>query len=235
MISAIFFDLYGTLIDIRTDEHDPWVYSLLSQYLSYHSVKMSPEELKEAYFNEIERHFEHSEEEYPEVNVSEIFQEIMLKNGNTKYAKAVFLDMALLFRSLTMRQFGLFPSVTDTLTHLDASYRMAIISDAQRIFAGPEIEKLGLDRFFKHRIFSSRFGFKKPDVRLFEFAMKKLRVKPEESIYIGDNPQRDLIGAKRAGMRCILFRSEYLEYGDLIPDGCFFDYSVLEDILNAIL
>src|SRR4030042_5014153 len=235
MISAIFFYLYGTLIDIRTDEHDPWVYSFLSQYLSYHSVKVSPEELKEAYFNEIRRHFEQSEEEYPEVNVSEIFHEIMLKNGNTKYAKAVFRDTALLFRSLTMRHFCLFPSVTDTLTRLAEGYQMAIISDAQWIFAGPEIEMLGLDRFFKHRIFSSRLGFKKPDVRLFELAMKKLGVKPEESIYICDNPQRALVGAKRAGMKCILFRSECLEYSDLIAEGCFFDYSVLENILNAIL
>jgi putative hydrolase of the HAD superfamily len=235
MIKAIFFDLYKTLIDIKTDEYDPWVYSLLSQYLSYHSVNISPEELKEAYFNGIEKHFKQSEEEHPEVDISEIFHEIMLKYGNTKYAKAVFRDTALLFRSLTMRHFGLFPSVTDTLTRLGEGYRMAIISDAQCIFAEPEIEMLGLDQFFKHRIFSSRFGFKKPDIRLFELAMKKLGVKPEESIYIGDNPQRDLIGAKRAGMRCILFRSECLEYADLIADGCFFDYSVLENILNAIL
>ncbi len=233
MIKAIFFDLYGTLIDIGTD--DPWVYSLLSQYLSYHSVNTSPEELKEAYFNGIERHFEQSEEDHPEVDVCKIFHEIMHKYGNTKYDEAIVRDTALLFRSLTMRHFGLFPSVTDTLTRLDEGYQMAIISDAQWIFAGPEIEMLGLDRFFEHRILSSRFGFKKPDVRLFDLAMEKLGVKPEESVYIGDSPQRDLIGAKRAGMKCILFRSECLEYGDLIPDGCFFDYSVLENILDVVL
>ena len=148
MIKAIFFDLYGTLIDIGTDEHDPWVYSLLSQYLSYHSVNISPEELKEAYFNGIERHFEQSEEEHPEVDVSEIFHEIMHKYGNTEYDEAVVRDTALLFRLLTMRHFGLFPSVTDTLTRLNEGYQMAIISDAQWIFAVPEIEMLGLDRFF---------------------------------------------------------------------------------------
>jgi putative hydrolase of the HAD superfamily len=234
MKKAIFFDLYGTLIDIRTDEHDPWVYSVLSKYLSYHSVNITPEELKETYLGRIEQHFEKSGEEYPEVDINEIFNEIMHQYGNKKYDEAAVSDTALLFRSLTIRQFGLFPSVADTLTRLYENYNMAIISDAQWAFTEPEIEMLGLDQFFRFIILSSRFGFKKPDVRLFELAMKNLDVKPEESIYIGDIPQRDLVGAKRAGMKCILFRSECLEYSNLIADGCFFDYSFLENILNAI-
>lgn len=94
------------------------------------------------------------------------------------------------------------------LTHVRKKYRIAIISDAQWVFAEPEMKTLGLDRFFTLRIFSSRFGFKKPDVRLFELAMEKLRVRPEGSIYIGDNLQKDLVGAKRAGMKFILFGSE---------------------------
>jgi len=234
MKKAIFFDLYGTLIDIRTDEHDPWVYSVLSQYLSYHSVNIKPEELKEAYFGRIEQHFEQSEEEYPEVDIQGIFNEIMHQYGNKRYAEAIVSDTALLFRSLTIRHFDLFPFLADTLTRLSKDYSMAIISDAQWVFAEPETEMLGLDRFFELRILSSHFGFKKPDVRLFDIAMEKLEAKPEESIYVGDVLQRDLVGAKKAGMKCILFRSECLEHADLIADGCFFDYSVLENIISAI-
>lgn len=235
MKKTIFFDLYGTLIDIKTDEYDLWVYSTLSQYLSYHSVKIAPDELKDAYFEGIQRHFEQSTEAHPEVDVYEIFHEIMHRYSNKRYSKAIVIDTALQFRSLTRRHFGLFPELFDTLARLSEKYRMSIISDAQWIFAEPEIEMLGLDRFFKLRIFSSRFGFKKPDVRLFEYAMEKLKVKPEESIYIGDNHHKDLVGSKKAGMKCILFRSECLEYDDFAPDGCFFDYSVLENIINAIL
>jgi putative hydrolase of the HAD superfamily len=96
------------------------------------------------------------------------------------------------------------------------------------------MKMLGLDRFFKLRILSSRFGFKKPDVRLFKIAMEKLRVRPEESVYIGDDPRKDLTGSKRAGMKCVLFRSECSWYNDFTPDGCFFDYSMLEDIIYGI-
>jgi putative hydrolase of the HAD superfamily len=97
------------------------------------------------------------------------------------------------------------------------------------------MEMLGLDRFFNLRILSSRFGFKKPDVRLFTTAMGKFGVMPEESLYIGDNLQKDLLGAKRAGMRFIFFGQEFQQYNDLKPDGGFRDYSELERVISEIL
>jgi putative hydrolase of the HAD superfamily len=234
MKKAVFFDLYGTLIDIKTDEYDPWVYSVLSQFLSYHSVRISLEELKESYFKGIEQQLRQSKESHPEADVYKVFHRVMLIHAGRRYSKGIVIDTAMLFRSLTRKHFGLFPSVLDTLTSLGKKYKVAIISDAQWVFAEPEMKMLGLDRFFKLRILSSRFGFKKPDVRLFKIAMEKLRVRPEESVYIGDDPRKDLTGSKRAGMKCVLFRSDSLPYNDFTPDGRFFDYSVLEDIIHAI-
>jgi len=232
VIKAIFFDLYGTLIDIRTDEQDPWVYAILSRYLQYHLVQVRAEELKEVYFGEIEQQFRKSREVYPEVDVYKIFSIIMNKYGNRWYPKNVIVDSAMLFRSLTIRQFGLFPHLFEILTEVEAQYKIAIISDAQWVFAEPEVEILGLDRFFQHKILSSHYGYKKPDVRLFQTAMKKLRVKPDESLYIGDNLRKDLVGAKKAGMRFIYFGQEIQEYNGFKPDGVFSDYSELERVIS---
>ena len=234
MIKAIFFDLYGTLIDIRTDEQDPWVYAILSRYLQYHLVQIGAEELKEVYFGEIEQQFRKSREDYPEVDVYKIFSIIMNKYGNRWYPKSVIVDTAMLFRSLTIRQFGLFPHLFETLIQLEGQYKIAIISDAQWVFAEPEMEMLSLDRFFQHRILSSHHRYKKPDVRLFQTAMKKLRVKPEESLYIGDNLRKDLVGAKKAGMRFIYFGQGIQAYNGFKPDGVFSDYSELEKVIAEV-
>jgi putative hydrolase of the HAD superfamily len=234
MIKAIFFDLYGTLINIRTDEQDPWVYAILSRYLQYHLVQVGAEELKEVYFREIEQQFRKSREVYPEVDVYKIFSIIMNKYGNRWYPKSVIVDTVMLFRSLTIRQFGLFPHLFEILTEVEAQYKIAIISDAQWVFAKPEVEMLGLDRFFQHKILSSHYGYKKPDTRLFQEAMKKLRVKPEESLYIGDNLRKDLVGAKKAGMRFIYFGQEIQEYNGFKPDGFFSDYSELKRVISEI-
>jgi putative hydrolase of the HAD superfamily len=234
MKKGIFFDLYGTLIDILTDEVDPWVYSTLSRYLSYRDIRIAPKELKKAYFEDIQSQLRQSNESYPEVDVYKIFSNMMHRYGNKTYSKSAIVDTAVLFRSLTMRRFEVFQGVYDVLASLLEKYELALISDAQWTFAEPEMAMLGLTPFFKFRILSSRFGFKKPDVRLFDMAMKKLMIKTEESVYIGDNPQKDLMGAKKAGMTFILFRSEFKPCNDLQPDRHFNDYSELLKIIEEI-
>jgi putative hydrolase of the HAD superfamily len=234
MKKGIFFDLYGTLIDILTDENDPWVYSTLSRYLSYRDIKIGPKELKKTYFEDIQSHLKQSNQTYPEVDVYKIFSNMMHRYGSKQYPKSAIIDTAVLFRSLTMRRFEVFQGVYEVLESLLEKYELALISDAQWVFTEPEMAMLGLTQFFKVRILSSRFGFKKPDVRLFEIAMKKLMIQPEGSVYIGDNPPKDLIGAKKAGMKFILFRSEYKPNNDFQPDGHFNDYSELLKILEEM-
>jgi putative hydrolase of the HAD superfamily len=234
MIKAIFFDLYGTMIDIRTDEDDYMVYEMLSRYISYHSVSISAEELKRAYSERVKFYLNKDREEYPEIDVYKIFFEIIHGYGKKRYSRRIISDISMLFRSLTIRRFGVFDNLYDVLVSLLKKYKIAIISDAQWVFAEPEMAILGLDRFFKTRILSSKFGFKKPDIRLFHHAMKKLGVTPGESIFIGDNPSKDLVGAKKAGMNFVFFRGECKEYEGFKPDGCFYNYKELENVLNTI-
>ena len=234
MKKGIFFDLYGTLIDILTDEYDPGVYSTLSRYFSYRGIKIAPKELKKTYFEDIQSQLKQSNETYPEVDVYKIFSNMMHRYGNKQYSKSAIVDAAVLFRSLTMRRFGVFQGVYEVLESLLEKYELALISDAQWVFTEPEMAMLGLTPFFKFRILSSRLGFKKPDVRLFDMAMKKLMINPEESVYIGDNPQKDLVGAKKAGMKFILFRSEFKPYNDFQPDRHFNDYSELLKIIEEM-
>lgn len=235
MKKAVFFDIYGTLIDIKTDEYDPHVYASLSRYLSYHLVKISPDELKKRYFELIEQQMKQSGEVFPEVDVYEVFYAIMHKYGSREYSKGTVSDISMLFRSLTIRQFGIFPNLYETLVSICEKYKTAIISDAQWVFTEAEISMLGIEQFFHTRVLSSRYGFKKPDVRAFEVAMEKLRANPEDSVYVGDNPPKDLVGAKKAGMKCILFRSKSMECEGFRADGYFFDYSELEKILYEVL
>ncbi len=235
MKKAVLFDLYGTLIDIRTDEHDPYVYTMLSRYLGYHAVDIAADEMKRSYFEGIQQCIDESKEIHPEVDVYKIFFNMMNKYGKKRSSKGIVIDVATLFRSLTMRQFGVFEGVYDVLVALSAQYKTAIISDAQWLYAEPEIAKLGLDQFFEVRILSSRFGFKKPDPRLFRAAMEKIGVSPEDCIYVGDNPCKDMGGAKRVGMKFILFRSECREYNGHEPDRCFHDYADFMKILSGLL
>jgi putative hydrolase of the HAD superfamily len=204
---AVVFDLYGTLIDIRTDEGDPGVWWALAQYLGYLGVAIGSEELRGQYQARIEFQLKTSPHPHPEVDVFAVFRDIFAAYGKMRVSREKIITAAMLFRSLSRRQFGLFPDVPAVLRRLRPRFRLALVSDAQWVFTEPELEMTGLRDLFEVRVLSSRLGFKKPDPRLFAKALAALHVAPEHAVYIGDNPARDLVGARRAGMKSILFRA----------------------------
>jgi len=86
---------------------------------------------------------------------------------------------------------------------LDLPFEKAILTSNARFL----IEGLGLGRFFK--IFTPKeTKFLKPDPRAFLTPLKKLKVKPEETIIVGNELERDLIPAKNLGMTVILIDRE---------------------------
>ena len=52
---------------------------------------------------------------------------------------------------------------------------------------------------------SERAGFTKPDPRIMEIALKRLRLHPEEAVYVGDDPHVDGLAANRASMPFVWF------------------------------
>ena len=230
---ALIFDLYGTLIDIETNEEDLSVYAALSRYLAYYQVRIGPEDLKAAFFGEVSLQIRAAA--HREVDVFEIFSTIMHRHGGKRFPPEEALSSTVLFRSLTMRRFGLFPGVRAFLEEMSGNFLTALVSDAQWAFAEPELRMLDLERYFQSKIISSRIGYRKPDPRPFEAAMRELKVHPEECVYIGDSPERDLQGARNAGIRCVLFGKGAGPFGGLSPDASFNRYEELYSILPGLL
>lgn len=231
-IKALVFDLYGTLVNIRTDESDPDVYRQLSRFLSYNHVYVEPEQLRRFYSDKIKAHLAKSRELFPDVDVLKIFSEITHEYGVGRRELRLPLYTARLFRSLSRRVFEPFPGVHDMLGRLQDRYPLALVSDAQRCYTEPEIEALKLGGFFEHIFLSSDHGFRKPDPKYFRMALDALGVKPSEAVYIGDNAYRDLLGAHKTGMRMVLVRSDETEYEGLTPDAYIEDIAALEEVLE---
>jgi putative hydrolase of the HAD superfamily len=94
-----------------------------------------------------------------------------------------------------------------------------------------------LSAFFDSVIFSCDVGILKPETEIYQLAMKRLNVKPEESIFIGDGGSNELFGARRAGMKTIF--SEYLDCKSKIQKEMIIKYSdyhieSFDDILKYI-
>jgi putative hydrolase of the HAD superfamily len=202
-IRAVIFDCYRTLIDIRTNEAKEEIFRYLSLYLQYYGANISGANLKAAIALEKERCLQTKTERYPEVDLEIVFERILEKEGldNPFLAESC----CKLFRLLSRERFQLFPDTLPVLSEMKRSrYPLAVVSDAQKVFCLDEGRILGLNQFFDHTVLSTQFGFRKPDPRLFAVACALLNAPPAEAVYIGNDPETDVIGAKQIGMWVVL-------------------------------
>ena len=88
----------------------------------------------------------------------------------------------------------------------NSSYKMAVLSNVIPSHAEKIDSVSGYD-FFQYRFLSCEVGLAKPDPRFYKHALKKMRAKPEESIFIDDTPG-NLIPAEELGFKTVLAVSE---------------------------
>jgi putative hydrolase of the HAD superfamily len=92
-----------------------------------------------------------------------------------------------------------------------SGYKLAVVSNtACGRCLHYHLEKHLLAQYLSATIFSDAIGYRKPNPKIFEVALAKLEVQPEETIHVGDNPYDDIFGAKRLGMKTILFSEKTL-------------------------
>lgn len=70
--------------------------------------------------------------------------------------------------------------------------------------------KLGFQPYLNFKVTSAEVGFDKPRPEIFLAALKKAAVKPEEALYVGDQYQIDIVGARGVGIKALLIdRNDY--------------------------
>ena len=115
-----------------------------------------------------------------------------------------------IYTSEKLRHITPYPGVKKTLAAIRArGYAMAVVTDAEHADAVLRLGKCGLDSFFDCMVTSDKVGIKKPAPDPFLAALDKVRARPEEVLFIGDSPRRDIEPCKKLGIRTV-----YARYGD---------------------
>ena len=110
----------------------------------------------------------------------------------------------------------LFEGTHELLAHLQPNYRLHIITNGFNEVQYKKIERSGLAPYFEEVITSEDAGVKKPNPGIFEFALKKTKASPKESLMIGDNWEADIMGAIGFGLDAIYFNSEKKGVGESV-------------------
>jgi putative hydrolase of the HAD superfamily len=196
----IFFDLDHTLWDFDTNSREALfeIYESLSlekagvdNFDLFHKLYLGHNErLWEKYRN--------GHMKVDELRWKRMFVTLLeFKNGDESLAR----KMGVAFLDILPTKKALFPDTIATLNYLKGKkYSLHIITNGFEKTQHQKLQTSGIDNYFQTVITSEGSNSLKPHPEIFEFAMQKTGAVKKESIMIGDSPDVDILGARRAGI-----------------------------------
>jgi putative hydrolase of the HAD superfamily len=195
MTKAMFFDLFFTLIypGYLDENENDFIGISLSEWEEYAENNVLYDERAKGKIKNDREIIDKIVNRMP-YKLTELQKQVILEKREERMKKALLIVDNM---------------ILETLRKIRASgIKLGIISNADVI----DIKYWNdspLSELFDLALFSCDVGMVKPEAEIYQFAMKKLNVKPEESIFIGDGGSNELYGAQNVGMKTIF--TEYLD------------------------
>ena len=221
MLKLIIFDLDNTLTDfmrMKKSAIEAAVKSMIDAGLMFPKDRIE-EEIFKIYSEEGIEH-------------QKVFNKLLIKLiGKVDYK--IMAAGIVAYRRAREASLVLYPNVNSTLIELlKRGFKLAVVSDAPREEAWLRLCYLQLHHMFDVVLAFEDTGEHKPSPVPFETVLAKLGVKPEESLMIGDWPERDIVGASKLGMKTV-----FAKYGDAFgveSSGADFEIDDVSSILDIV-
>ena len=126
----------------------------------------------------------------------------------------------------------LFPGTERMLSELKQHFTLGAITNGNA-----DIALCGLGDYFDFSVHSEEVGASKPDPRVFDYALNLSGFLPHEVIHIGDDPVRDIIAAKKVGMKTVwanIDNNNWPEEGDCLQMTADAAITTLHDLASVV-
>ena len=210
MLKAVFFDFGGTLMDAESDRlaHLEIILEVKNRY----GLRQSSEDLLKEFEQALFAYSSKRAEKWikSEKIITEFFHGLVGERLDTRWLWDVYFKAH-------RAHCRLFPDAKSTIEKLrELNLHLGIISDIDDEYFYFQTKQFSLDGMFDSITTSDEVGEGKPNPKIFEVALAKAECVPGETVYIGDSFEKDIIGAKRMGMRAIWYRGTRSELADWI-------------------
>lgn len=223
---AVFFDLYGTLVDIRTDEESDTAWEALRAQL--HDAGEGHDDARNADLAALRARFmqamrdtnpreEAAGSQRSDDYSDDYFEPDMLPAYRALCAQVGVADADLdiaarkaawTFRHASTRMIHLYPGADDLLCALkSAGLRVVLVSNAQSCYTRPELDMLGLTPLFDRIVISSEESVRKPSPELFRRALEREGLTADRAVMVGNDERCDILGARSAGIDGMYLRT----------------------------
>jgi YjjG family noncanonical pyrimidine nucleotidase len=203
----IFFDLDHTLWDHNTNSR----LALEEVYQSFNLQEIGINSTHDFYLNFTEINFKLWDKyEAGQISQSQlrhqrfrlIFNQLGVKNYD------LCDDISESYMEISTKKSNLLPNAHEVLQYLQPKYPLHIITNGFDEVQSVKMEAGKITHFFREIITSQNSGYKKPDSRIFKYALKKVGATPSECLMIGDSFPSDIVGATRAGIDAVFFNPD---------------------------
>lgn len=235
MLRLIAFDLYGTLMSIRTSERDRRAWNTLAVFLSYHGVPYENAEVRDGYRRLVRAERKRLAAQYGhddvEIDVRKIFEELVREKrvrqkqeAGERYNSELALTAAEVFRAATTRESArLYDGVREMLAALrGAGVKIALLSNAQYVFTEPELRGQGVLEDFDRVFISAHYEVKKPSEDFFNCLIAwagEMGIERGNIMMVGNSPYDDIIPARRLGLQTCFVHSPLTEKDSPTPEA----------------
>ncbi len=190
------FDLYGTLIDIHTDEEDKKLWKAVAKFYRKHGAFYFAGGLRRGYEQFVKEELEKAEE----IQVEKVFAKLYAQKS-VEASEELVLETCRYFRDTSTEFLRLYEWSLPILETLkENGKKIYLLSNAQRSFTYHEMEKLGLVPYFDKIYISSDHGMKKPNPDFFNLLIDEEGLDVKESLMLGNDQGCDILGAQQVGM-----------------------------------
>jgi len=208
---AVFFDLYYTLIDYYPSREQLQVELIRKQGYEFEPARLSgPLHVADRYFYEEFNKRPLSKLPKEELNKVYIEYERILLAGLGITVSEEALAEILMQSFKVEKKMVLYDDVVPALSALkERGIIVGIISNMDKKIDGL-LASLGLDKLTDVVMTSYKAGTTKPNPGIFQQAMEAASVSAEESVFVGDQYEVDIVGARSAGMKALLIDRNHL-------------------------
>ncbi len=201
-IAAIGFDLFDTLVTLGPQTLQEAM-GILIQSLRQGGLRVDAEQFRKAYREAATRFLERARLSGIETHNRFWIRDALRGLGEEVTEEDPRIERGVeAYFAAFYSNCRLIPGTLEMLETLKARYRLGLLSNLTHAPAGREIlGRLGLRPFFDVVLISGELGYRKPHPLAFERLVASLGVAREEMLYVGDDPDSDVSGAMKAGIR----------------------------------
>ncbi|MBQ8994379.1 MAG: HAD family hydrolase [Oscillospiraceae bacterium] len=230
------FDLYGTLVDIRTNENSPLLWKRTSLWYKEHGALWQPKELWNCYLDYCHQEQSVFSDLLAEIELRSVFAALFREKGVDPDPLLVE-ETARFFRICSVKKLRLYPWVLPTFSRLrENGRRLFLLSNAQACFTESELRALSLEDQFDGILLSSDVGVKKPSPKIMQTLLDRFQLTVSDCLMIGNDPFTDIAVASSFGMDSLYLKTATSPQ-NILPENATFcildeDYSKLNLLLQ---